>query len=174
MKTLEDEWYIVIKAYKFTIFVILRTCFILSYIARPRYIALHTNSVIVAVPMEYVASFPDLSHFFYSSSCNNFFVLQFVMMSGGHKVDVRVWGPQSTNKSWIISSLSSRLPLSASLLVQTLDATPLSHVKMCYSSCLPLLLSMSTPHVHTMPLICLACFSLLFCFHVLLSTQTEQ
>jgi len=64
------------------------------------------------------------------------------VMSGGHKVDVRVWGPQSISKSWIISSLSSWLPLSASPLVQTLDATPLSHVKICFSGCLPL-----PPHV---------------------------
>ena len=37
MKTLDDEWYIVIKAYKLTIFEILRNLFVLSYIACPRY-----------------------------------------------------------------------------------------------------------------------------------------
>jgi len=31
MKTLEDEWYAVIK-YKFTVFEILRVCFVLSYV----------------------------------------------------------------------------------------------------------------------------------------------
>ena len=35
--TLEDEWYIVIKAYKLTVFEILRDFFVLSYIACPRY-----------------------------------------------------------------------------------------------------------------------------------------
>ena len=33
MKTFEDEWYIVIKAHKFTAFEILRDFFLLSYIA---------------------------------------------------------------------------------------------------------------------------------------------
>jgi len=37
MKTLEDERYVVIKAYKLTIFEILRNFFVLSYIACPRY-----------------------------------------------------------------------------------------------------------------------------------------
>ena len=37
MKTLDDEWYIVIKAYKLTVFEILRNFFVLSYIACPRY-----------------------------------------------------------------------------------------------------------------------------------------
>ena len=37
MKTLDDEWYVVIKAYKLTVFEILRNFFVLSYIARPRY-----------------------------------------------------------------------------------------------------------------------------------------
>jgi len=32
MKTLDDEWYVVIKAYKLTIFGILRNVFVLSYI----------------------------------------------------------------------------------------------------------------------------------------------
>jgi len=35
--TLEDEWYVVIKAYKLTVFEILRDFFVLSYIACPRY-----------------------------------------------------------------------------------------------------------------------------------------
>jgi len=37
IKTLEDEWYVVIKAYKLTFFEILRDFFVLSYIACPRY-----------------------------------------------------------------------------------------------------------------------------------------
>ena len=37
MKTLEDERYVVIKAYKLTVFDILRNIFVLSYIACPRY-----------------------------------------------------------------------------------------------------------------------------------------
>ena len=37
MKTLEDEQYIVIKAYKFTVFEIWRDFNVLSYIACPRY-----------------------------------------------------------------------------------------------------------------------------------------
>ena len=37
IKTLEDEWYVVIKAYKLTVFDILRDFFVLSYIACPRY-----------------------------------------------------------------------------------------------------------------------------------------
>jgi len=37
MKTLEDEWYIVIKAYKFTIFEILRDFLVLLYIECLRY-----------------------------------------------------------------------------------------------------------------------------------------
>ena len=38
MKTLEDEWYgTVIKAYKFTIFEILRDFFVVSFIACLRY-----------------------------------------------------------------------------------------------------------------------------------------
>ena len=37
IKTLEDEWYVVIKAYKLTVFEILRDFFVLSYIACPRY-----------------------------------------------------------------------------------------------------------------------------------------
>jgi len=37
MKTLEDEQYVVIKAYKFTIFEIWRDFNVLSYIACPRY-----------------------------------------------------------------------------------------------------------------------------------------
>jgi len=32
MKTLEDEWYIIIKAYKISIFEILRELFVLSHI----------------------------------------------------------------------------------------------------------------------------------------------
>jgi len=37
MKTLEDERYVVIKAYKFTVFEIWRDLNVLSYIACPRY-----------------------------------------------------------------------------------------------------------------------------------------
>jgi len=37
IKTLEDEWYVVIKAYKLTVFEILRDFFVLSYIVCPRY-----------------------------------------------------------------------------------------------------------------------------------------
>jgi len=37
IKALEDEWYVVIKAYKLTVFEILRDFFVLSYIACPRY-----------------------------------------------------------------------------------------------------------------------------------------
>ena len=37
MKTLEGERYVVIKAYKFTVFEILRDFNVLSYIACPRY-----------------------------------------------------------------------------------------------------------------------------------------
>jgi len=37
MKTLGDEWYAVIKAYKLTVFDILRDFFVLPYIACPRY-----------------------------------------------------------------------------------------------------------------------------------------
>jgi len=37
MKTLEDERYVVIKAYKFTVFEIWRDLIVLSYIACPRY-----------------------------------------------------------------------------------------------------------------------------------------
>jgi len=37
MKTLEDEQYVVIKAYKFTVFEIWRDFNVLSYIACPRY-----------------------------------------------------------------------------------------------------------------------------------------
>ena len=37
IKKLEDEWYVVIKAYKLTVFEILRDVFVLSYIACPRY-----------------------------------------------------------------------------------------------------------------------------------------
>jgi len=37
MKTLEDEQYVVIKAYKFTFFEIWRDSNVLSYIAYPRY-----------------------------------------------------------------------------------------------------------------------------------------
>jgi len=37
MKTLQDEWYVVIKAYKLTVFEILRGFFVLLYIACPRY-----------------------------------------------------------------------------------------------------------------------------------------
>ena len=37
IKTLDDEWYVVMKAYKLTVFEILRNFFVLSYIARPRY-----------------------------------------------------------------------------------------------------------------------------------------
>jgi len=37
MKTLGDEWYVVIKAYKLTVFDISRNFFVLSYIACPRY-----------------------------------------------------------------------------------------------------------------------------------------
>ena len=37
MKTLDDEWYVVIKAYKLTVLEILRNFFALSYIACPRY-----------------------------------------------------------------------------------------------------------------------------------------
>ena len=37
MKSLKDEWYIVIKAYKFTDFEILRDFFVLSYILCPNY-----------------------------------------------------------------------------------------------------------------------------------------
>jgi len=37
MKTLDDEWYVVIKAYKLTVFDISRNFFVLSYIACPRY-----------------------------------------------------------------------------------------------------------------------------------------
>jgi len=37
MKTLGDEWYVVIKAYKLTVFDILRDFFVLPYIACPRY-----------------------------------------------------------------------------------------------------------------------------------------
>jgi len=33
IKTLEDRWYVVINAYKFTVFEILRDFFVLSYIA---------------------------------------------------------------------------------------------------------------------------------------------
>ena len=37
MKTLDNEWYVVIKAYKLTVFDISRNFFVLSYIACPRY-----------------------------------------------------------------------------------------------------------------------------------------
>jgi len=37
IKTLDDEWYVVIKAYKLTVFEILRDFNVLSYIACPRY-----------------------------------------------------------------------------------------------------------------------------------------
>ena len=37
MKTLYDEWYVVMKAFKLTVFEILRIFFVLSYIACPRY-----------------------------------------------------------------------------------------------------------------------------------------
>ena len=37
MKTLEDEWYVVIKAYKLAVFAILGDFFVLPYIACPRY-----------------------------------------------------------------------------------------------------------------------------------------
>jgi len=37
MKTLEDEQYVVIKAYKFTVFEIWRDFNVLPYIAGPRY-----------------------------------------------------------------------------------------------------------------------------------------
>jgi len=37
MKTLEDEWYVVIKAYKLAVFEILVDFFVLPYIACPRY-----------------------------------------------------------------------------------------------------------------------------------------
>jgi len=37
MKTLEDEQYVVIKAYTFTVFEIWRDFNVLSYIVRPRY-----------------------------------------------------------------------------------------------------------------------------------------
>jgi len=37
MKTLDDEWYVVIKAYKLTVFEIWRDFNVLSYIACPRY-----------------------------------------------------------------------------------------------------------------------------------------
>ena len=37
MKTLEDEWYVVIKAYKLAVFEILGDFFVLPYIACPRY-----------------------------------------------------------------------------------------------------------------------------------------
>ena len=37
IKTLEDEWYVVIKVYKLTVFEILRDFFVLSYIAWPHY-----------------------------------------------------------------------------------------------------------------------------------------
>ena len=37
MKTLEDGWYVVINAYKFTVFEIWGDIFVLSYIACPRY-----------------------------------------------------------------------------------------------------------------------------------------
>ena len=38
MKTLDNEWYVVIKAYKLTVFDISRNFFVLSYIACPRYL----------------------------------------------------------------------------------------------------------------------------------------
>ena len=37
MKTLEDEWYVVIKTYKLAVFEILGDFFVLPYIACPRY-----------------------------------------------------------------------------------------------------------------------------------------
>ena len=37
IKTLEDEWYVVIKAISLPLFEILRDFFVLSYIACPRY-----------------------------------------------------------------------------------------------------------------------------------------
>ena len=37
MKTLEDEWYVVIKAYKLAVFEVLGDFFVLPYIACPRY-----------------------------------------------------------------------------------------------------------------------------------------
>ena len=37
IKTLGDEWYVVMKAYKLTVFDILRDFFVLPYIACPRY-----------------------------------------------------------------------------------------------------------------------------------------
>jgi len=37
MKTLEDEWYVVIKAYKLALYEILGDFFVLPYIACPRY-----------------------------------------------------------------------------------------------------------------------------------------
>ena len=37
MKALGDEWYVVIKLYKLTVFDILRNFFVLPYIACPRY-----------------------------------------------------------------------------------------------------------------------------------------
>ena len=37
MKTLEDEWYVVIKTYKLAVFEILGDFFVLPYIACPHY-----------------------------------------------------------------------------------------------------------------------------------------
>ena len=42
MKTLEDEWYIVIKAYQFTVFEILRDVFVVSYFVST--LSLHVES----------------------------------------------------------------------------------------------------------------------------------
>ena len=46
IKTLKDEWYVVIKAYKLTVFEILRDFFVLSYIACPHYPYIRGESVL--------------------------------------------------------------------------------------------------------------------------------
>ena len=51
MKTLKDGWYIVINAYKFTVFEIWEDIFVLSYIAFRAIPTLEsTDSMIVSIP----------------------------------------------------------------------------------------------------------------------------
>jgi len=49
MKTLEDEQYVVIKAYKFTIFEIWRDFNVLTYIACPRYPTLESTDSTISM-----------------------------------------------------------------------------------------------------------------------------
>ena len=49
MKTLEDEQYVVIKAYKFTTFEIWRDFDVLSYIVCPRYPTLESTDSMIEI-----------------------------------------------------------------------------------------------------------------------------